>query len=46
MSKVILSGGDLGGEVVDWPIGQEIQVIWGYRYRLVEGSLAIYEGAE
>ena len=38
MNSVILSGGDLGGTVVEWPEGQEEMIIDGYIYRLQDNQ--------
>jgi len=43
--QVILSGGDLGGQVVEWDEAEETMVFEAYRYRKVNG-IAVYEGLE
>lgn len=45
---ITLSGGDLGGTQVDgssWAVGAE-QVIQGYRYRNVDGQIAVFVAKE
>ena len=43
MNSVILSGGDLGGTIVEWPEGETELALEGLIYRL-EGEQAIYIG--
>ncbi len=42
---VVLSGGALGGQEIEWPEGQETVTVEGGRYRLVD-DIAVYEGQE
>ena len=45
MILVTLSGGNIGGQEVEWTEGEETMIFDGYRYRLID-SVAIYEGLD
>lgn len=44
MLNVVLSGGDLGGTVVQWPEHLDAQDIEGYIYCLISDSQAVFTG--
>ena len=43
--KIVLSGGELGGQEIEWPKNQEAVVIQGLRYRLAD-DIAVFDGVE
>ncbi len=43
--QIVLSGGDLGGEVVEWVDGEETLTINGLVYKLI-GEQAVFVGQQ